>query len=303
MTKFSILSVIGFFLLLLTIGGCVGEVVVPPTPTPTPASTPAPDTGSISGIVTEEGTGVPLADVSISVDGILTTTTGVDGSYSITGLTPGFHTLKFEKEGYGTETENVEVVAGVDTSLAMELEDTRVTTLVDISNDTFIVSGSSTVYGSSSLVVLGAYTATEEGRILVKFPNPLPAGAKVISAKLKLYKISGMGGASLHCSVYPITEDWDQTSAEWYIRIGGFPWFTEGGTYDNTQLVGSADIPTAGIFDWEEIEIKDAFAYWKTNDNYGLIIIPEVTTFTRVDFYSYEASSNKPYVEVEYYIP
>lgn len=304
MRKFTIFGIFILFLSLLILSGCTQPTI--PSTTPTPTAPPSATTGSISGIVTEKGTGTPLSGVTVTVDSATTVTTSATGSYSVTGLNPGFHTLKFEKVGFKTETANVNVVAGVNSPKAVELENTTASTQLSVTQDSYIVVGSIANYGSSTSITIGAITATYTARMLFQFPSlawwGIPPGAKVISAKLKLYKVSTMGSAPLPYSVYPITEEWNEAAVTWFKRTN-FPWFTPGGSYDDTKLISSGSIPTAGIMDWEEIDITSVFEYWNTHDNYGLIIIPEATTTTVETFTSSDATSNTPYVEVEYYIP
>lgn len=70
-------------------------------------------TGDISGVVkdAESGSLVSNCQVSISTEGA-SVTTGNDGSFSFTDLTPGSYTLSFSKFGYDNETKTVTVTAG-----------------------------------------------------------------------------------------------------------------------------------------------------------------------------------------------
>ncbi|MBA7629995.1 hypothetical protein ES703_37503 [subsurface metagenome] len=60
-----------------------------------------PPVANLYGVVTDTETGLPIAGVKVTIDG-LTTYTNADGSYGFTGLTPGSYTITFEKEGYET---------------------------------------------------------------------------------------------------------------------------------------------------------------------------------------------------------
>jgi hypothetical protein len=66
--------------------------------------------GSLVGTVTAVG-GEPLAGVSVTVDGMTPSTTGVDGSYTVTGVAPGTRVVKFAKLGYVTQTITPVVIA------------------------------------------------------------------------------------------------------------------------------------------------------------------------------------------------
>ena len=55
--------------------------------------------GSISGVVTDAGSGALLAGVTVGYPGGVTTTNGV-GAYQIAGLGAGVHNLTFAATGY-----------------------------------------------------------------------------------------------------------------------------------------------------------------------------------------------------------
>jgi len=295
----SIVLVFGFLLLL---GGCQGGVVVPSTPTPTPP----PSTGSISGIVTEKGTGTPLSGVTITVDGTTTLTTGSDGSYTITNLSPGFHTLKFEKVGYKTATANVNVTAGTNTPKAVELENTTKTEDFPIYGDSYIYQGGSP-QGNNSTIGFGAIVAGADARMLFRFPS-LSQDEKIISAKLKLYKVRSIpiSGSPVPYAVYPIKEDWNESAVTWAVRTFGFLWFTAGGSYDDAFKISEGQFTLGGLLSWEEIDVTEAFNYWQqAHDNYGIIIVSKQSTTSVFSFASSDHSNSafRPYVEVKYYNP
>ncbi|MGW4465287.1 PQQ-dependent sugar dehydrogenase [Micromonospora sp. NPDC004704] len=59
-----------------------------------PGVTPPPTTGTLSGVVTALGTGLPVAGATVTLTpGGRTATTGVNGSYSLAGLAPGAYTV------------------------------------------------------------------------------------------------------------------------------------------------------------------------------------------------------------------
>lgn len=71
-----------------------------------------PATGSVSGYVRDTA-GVPLAGASISAgSGSYSATTGADGSYGISGMTPGSYNLTAAKTGYAPQTLLVNVGLG-----------------------------------------------------------------------------------------------------------------------------------------------------------------------------------------------
>ncbi len=79
---------------------------------------PVPTTGTISGTVTEEGTGTPISGASVSTQPSTTTvTTDGQGNYTISDVDPGSYTVTASASGYIADSANVTVTAG-DTSTA-----------------------------------------------------------------------------------------------------------------------------------------------------------------------------------------
>jgi large repetitive protein len=62
-----------------------------------------PTTGTLTGVVTDATTGLPINGVTVSLSGV-TTTTDSGGNYGFTNITPGTYTLTFTKAGYITVT-------------------------------------------------------------------------------------------------------------------------------------------------------------------------------------------------------
>ena len=91
-------------------------------------------TGKISGVVTAEATGAPLADVTVTVVGTSSTTTTNDaGYYVLINIPPGGYDVKTEFTGYGTETvAGAKVFAGLTTTLNFSLKAADVVTLEEV---------------------------------------------------------------------------------------------------------------------------------------------------------------------------
>ena len=93
---------------------------------------PEESTGSITGYVTESGTGTePISGVTVSIlaNG-RSTTTGSDGTFSFTAMQPGQYSLQFSKTGYNTNTRTVNVVAGQENRCDIQL--TKVNEVAEI---------------------------------------------------------------------------------------------------------------------------------------------------------------------------
>jgi len=68
------------------------NVGLPPIPPPV---------ANLFGVVGDADTGYALADVKVTIDGLVTYTDSL-GRYLFEGLTPGSYTVTFEKDGYET---------------------------------------------------------------------------------------------------------------------------------------------------------------------------------------------------------
>ncbi len=311
MKKLTILGILITFVILIVIGGCMGEVTPPTTPTPTIApltSTAPPTTGSVHGIVTEKGTGKPLSDVIITGDIGSVITTGSDGSYRITGLAPGYNSFEFTKEGYITKIESIEIVAGQDKECNVKMVNSTVTQKLFVIQDAYISQGGSN--GSASFLGIGNYIAGFDTRMLFQFDiSSIPADAKIISAKLKLgrFDTNPISGDPIPYAVYPIknSEDWDESVVTWKMRKSSVPWVTQGGSFDETYEISMSNFPLGSTSQWEEVDVDKAFEYWKTHDNNGIMIKTTHSTRAWVMFISKDSLSveSRPYVEVTYYIP
>ncbi|MCM3630196.1 carboxypeptidase regulatory-like domain-containing protein [Paenibacillus glycanilyticus] len=87
----------------------------------------SPVAGNLTGIITDEITGLPLAGASIRVftaEGITlqTTSTAVDGSYTIPSLAPGSYSIVIAEEGYAGQTIGAMINAASTTTLNVSLQ-------------------------------------------------------------------------------------------------------------------------------------------------------------------------------------
>ncbi len=100
---------------------------------------PAPvDTWTVSGTV-NDGAGTALEGASVTIEGLaLSTTTGSDGSYSISDVEEGTYDITASKSGYSSQTKNVNV--NNNTTVDFELEEEAKT---ELSIDTFELTNTS----------------------------------------------------------------------------------------------------------------------------------------------------------------
>jgi hypothetical protein len=74
-------------------------------------------TGTVTGTVTNVGTGATLSNATVAVNGTsIRTTTNSDGNFTLSGVTPGPRTLAISASGFTSTTRAVTVVAGASVS-------------------------------------------------------------------------------------------------------------------------------------------------------------------------------------------
>jgi hypothetical protein len=91
--------------------GPVGGGTTPPSP---------PETGSLTGKVTDASTQEAIIGANVSL-GTMNTTTGTNGTYAFTDLEPNTYTVTASADGYVSATATVEVTAGEPTIRDLQL--------------------------------------------------------------------------------------------------------------------------------------------------------------------------------------
>lgn len=84
-------------------------------------SGPPPDTGSISGTVSDIDTGLGIGGATVSVDSGQSTMSNGDGSYSITGVPTGSRTVSVAAAGYNGDSAPASVSTGANTVVDFDL--------------------------------------------------------------------------------------------------------------------------------------------------------------------------------------
>ncbi len=106
--------------------------------------------------------------------------------------------------------------------------------------------------------------------------SSIPAGVKILSAELELYKNNGSGG---EVNIHRVTSDWDQgtndggawTGATWTQRQDSVYWVTDGGDYDAAAIASATISTTNGLYSWD---ITSLVSNWVNGSyaNQGLIL-------------------------------
>ncbi len=79
-------------------------------------------TGTVTGTVTDNGTGQALSDVRVVANGLAADTTDSTGAYTLEGVLAGLVTIEASRAGYGNEVQLVNVVAGFSSTVDFTLE-------------------------------------------------------------------------------------------------------------------------------------------------------------------------------------
>ena len=100
----------------LVTGGLIAVAAIGGSPAAAQVARPS----VVRGTVTEARTGDPVTDTRVLI-GASATSTASDGTWRISGLPAGRHTVRFRRIGYRTESVVLDLGAAVDTSLSIEL--------------------------------------------------------------------------------------------------------------------------------------------------------------------------------------
>ena len=93
-------------------------------------------TGSVAGTVTNAGTGSPVSGASVSLDTGESTTTALDGTYTISGVAIGGNTVSVSAAGYASDSQGVTVIDGGTATADFALSEVTVANAVIVSNVT-----------------------------------------------------------------------------------------------------------------------------------------------------------------------
>ena len=130
-------------------------------------------------------------------------------------------------------------------------------------------------------------------------PNPLPVGAVIIDARLKLYQDALLlKPGTFNGGLYPVTSNWEENEITW-----------------NNQPISSSDIVALPILydttgTWVTCHIEDFVKGWLDGSisNYGLLLkaTNELSEDTGARFLSSDNVTDitkHPILEIEYYVP
>jgi len=188
-------------------------------------TTPEPDPlYSVSGIVVKASGGTPLPGATISINGDIATTTGADGSYSVSGFAAGSYEISASLDGYATSTKTFTVPgeAVVDFALSALTPPNPVTVLaVSVSTDKTVyaartwvnitaavtaegtpVSGAAVTAtvtypdGSTASMLTGTTDAAGNAYLAYRVPNKAPGGTYHIEVTAEKDGLSDTASAS-----------------------------------------------------------------------------------------------------------
>ena len=287
-----------------------GTTAVNPTTTTTYTLTATNTAGSVTGSVTVT-VGAAFGSINIvsTPDGAKVYLDGVDtGSITpivLTNIEAGIHTVKLDKFHYNLkEDNNVSVSAGVTTYLNWSLTYAPTVTITlqpgSEGKDSDVISGSPDFNPGSYQGLWVGYNSTKY-RAYLQFdlsPTPLPAGAVVTNAYLKLYQYNFIGSGSFSVGLYKVTGNWGENSITWNNQ----PTSSSGAEAFRTIYTSTGT--------WRTWYIDDLVKGWLEGSisNYGMLLKPadessnDKAAYFRSSDYTTD-STKCPKLEIDYYIP
>ena len=291
----------------------ISTATVTPTTTTTYTLTATNTAGSVT--ATKTVTVNPVAttygsiDINSTPDGAKVYLDGVDtGSvtpYVITHVEAGIHTVKLDKYHYKVQKDvNVSVNAEETTYLNWTLTyaSTETVTLQPGSEgkDSDVYEGSPDDNSGGYINLWVGYNISK-WRAYLQFDlslTPLPAGAVVTNAYLKLYQYNFVGSGSISVGLYKVTGNWGENSITW-----------------NSQPTSSSEAEAfrtiyTSTGTWRTWYIDDLVKGWLDGSitNYGMLLKPadessnDKTAYFRSSDYTFD-NTKCPKLEIDYYIP
>jgi len=231
--------------------------------------------------------------------------TGMVTPFTIPNVGAGSHVIKLDKFHHKIWEETVIVVAN-DTKylnpLLTSAPPQYITLQPDpiVGVDTLVYSANPyTNYGDDYYSGIGNNVLNNILRMYIKFNlSAVPADARIVDAKLKLYQFYTEGTDNFTIGLYRVTDDWDESTIDW-----------------DSQPTSSTDAEitnniTAGAITWETWEIDTLVQSWLNGDitNYGVVLKDTNETSVNTIAYFYTSdytgdATKRPKLEIEYYIP
>ncbi len=164
---------------------------------------PDPTTGTFSGRVIDDGTGLPLAGVRVAIPVLAEgyTNTGADGNFQLVGVEPGNYLLGYSIDGYGDASQSVNITAGQ----RVDLGTIRLLQLPDSGIIKGVITDASTglPLGGVLIETSGAVTLSTSTSIDGSFRFVSPPGEITITVSLSGYEsVVGTGSVTAGGTLY-----------------------------------------------------------------------------------------------------
>lgn len=142
-------------------------------------------------------------------------------------------------------------------------------------------------YGSSTELRTNIATLYDQEIVMHFDLSSIPEGSTINSAMLYAYRYQGNGAIS--GDLYRVTEEWDE-----YTLVNSI-------AHDDVNPY-CTDVPMGDPTGWKEFDITALVQDWvdATYDNYGLVYYGLTGSGYFQRHYSREATSNQPYLEIDY---
>jgi hypothetical protein len=140
-------------------------------------------------------------------------------------------------------------------------------------------------YGSSTELRTNLISAYDQEVVIMWDLSTIPVGSTINTATAYAYRYDGYGGIS--CDLFRVTESWDEYTLDWPLA------HDTGTVYASITISGNA---------WYDFDITALVQEWvdETYDNYGIVFYGTGGSGYYQRFYSREAASNHPYLEIDY---
>jgi len=131
--------------------------------------------------------------------------------------------------------------------------------------------------------------SNDKTRSLLQFNmNAIPAGAKIQSATLSLYRQSG-SGANQPVSAHRILNPWSENSVTWNNRETGTSWDTTGSDFDNMAVVTTPVGPANQRYEWNITPLVQGWVDGSFQ-NYGVVLAAAIAGMSGERFYTSDSS-------------
>lgn len=152
----------------------------------------------------------------------------------------------------------------------------------------------------------------EGASVLIRFalPASIPAGARVLDARLELYASSRSAATAVEMRAYPLIRSWHAGQATWYLAAAGQAWGEPGAnsTQTDRRAEPAAIAMARDEAQWLSFNFTDLVQRWldRAEENWGVVIRGHAEGSIEYQFYSseyYWSAGLRPRLVITYQMP